>query len=157
MFSAQQQQQHHHHQHLQHHQHHQHPTTLGAQELPTSTSYNPPPSQGSPPMSLSLDSDFPHSATLLGEDMDYGEWDGELDPDGPWDYRLGGDMMHDTPASLSGDGDTTNGDTPHPTFKSESEKRKEPPPGDGSQGPQESDPKRRGAHSLFPFFLCSPV
>lgn len=106
-------------------------------------------------MPLSLDGDFPHNTPLLADDMDYGEWDGEFDADGPWDYSLGsGDVMHDTPASVSNDGDTTNGDTPHPTFKTESEKRKEPPPGEGSEGPQESDPKRRGAyhHPVFDLF-----
>jgi hypothetical protein len=79
--------------------------------------------------------------------MDYTDWDAEFDQDGPWDYDLSADLMHDTPASISNDGH--DGDTPTPA-RNESEKRKEPPQGDGTEDPHETDPKRRGAY--FPPF-----
>jgi len=88
--------------------------------------------------------EFPHDTPLLDRGMDYGDWDAEFDQDGTWDYDPGTDLMQDTPHPTSNDGnETTNGDTPHPSYNGD--KRKEPPNGDGADDPHESEPKRRGA------------
>jgi hypothetical protein len=121
---------------------------------PTSQAYNPQGSPPAPPHTAGLDTEFPHGTPLLGAGLDYNDWDAEFDQDGPWDYDLGADLLHDTsPAPISngehkeagGGGDASS----TPARNGESEKRKDPPQSDGTE---ETDPKRRGAY--FFSVLC---
>jgi len=110
--------------------------------------------QGSPHTSASMDGSFSNNTPLLDPNMDYTEWDADFENDGNWDYEFG---MHNTPGSNSNsqDGDSPVGDSPQQVGRAENEKRKDPPQGDGSLDPHDTDPKRRGAYLLFrPLFYA---